>query len=648
MARPRGEGAGSVPPPIRGIVGVRRPAVPPSPVVPPWCAVLSEAEPPTRPSLPVLSGFLRHTPMLAWTTDAEGVFHYGNPAFHHFVGEGREVEGRTLESLFPAAYARVYRENNATVLSTGMPLHTTESSVGGDGRRRTYAVVKFPIDADGGPALVGGMAMELTERLSTQAALEQESTRYHRLISWLGQRFFVYSYRPSDNVPVFVGGDPVGMFGVPREEALRRPFPELIDYHPDDIGPVFDAQRRMLAGDVSDVEGTARILHPTRGWRTLRYHSHAVRDPSGEIVAVDGVLEDVTAEVALEVEREAARRALSARVDDLRRRTSQLALLREMSDLLQVCRSVREGFTMLPGALVPLFPGFSGALYAVDERSGRCRRAATWGALAPTREAFEVSSCWALRRGRATTPPGLVTGTGCAHDGLPPGVGQAFCMPILAQRAVVGLLVLSSATSDEIAAELQDVARSAAEQIGLGLANLQLRETLQLRASTDPLTGLANRRAIDERLPGLLADAVDSGDPVAIVMLDLDHFKRCNDTHGHEAGDHVLASVGAVVRGHVRRVDIACRFGGEELLLVLPGAGRDEAVRWAEELRTSIRGLRLRFEGVSLGPVTASMGVALLPEHGTGALQLIGAADAAMYRAKAAGRDRVAVAGPAA
>jgi diguanylate cyclase (GGDEF)-like protein len=129
--------------------------------------------------------------------------------------------------------------------------------------------------------------------------------------------------------------------------------------------------------------------------------------------------------------------------------------------------------------------------------------------------------------------------------------------------------------------------------------------------------------------------------PLSVIMVDVDHFKRFNDDHGHDAGDALLAELGRVLRGHVRVEDVPCRVGGEEFAIVLPGAAAKDALRRAEDLREAARRLRIVHRGVSLGAVSMSLGVAAFPEHGSAADGLLRAADGALYRAKREGRDRV-------
>ena len=179
-----------------------------------------------------------------------------------------------------------------------------------------------------------------------------------------------------------------------------------------------------------------------------------------------------------------------------------------------------------------------------------------------------------------------------------------------------------------------------AENVSLALANLRLRDTLRELAMADPLTGLANRRQLEGVLKTQLAQAERQDQPLSVLMLDIDHFKRFNDAFGHEAGDTVLREVAAVLKHATREKGYAFRYGGEEFLLVMPELDADQAAARAEEIRSRIAALELTHNGGDLGPITASIGVATAPAQCTFD-RLTQAADAAVYRAKSLGRDRV-------
>ena len=172
----------------------------------------------------------------------------------------------------------------------------------------------------------------------------------------------------------------------------------------------------------------------------------------------------------------------------------------------------------------------------------------------------------------------------------------------------------------------------------------QRTEELRQQAMRDPLTGLFNRRYLAETLPREIYRALREEKPLAVVMIDLDHFKRFNDQWGHEAGDAVLIGVAAALLDGLRASDIGCRYGGEELLVVMPGADAEEAIRRISTIAEQSRMVGARVMGRELDSITFSAGVATVPDHGNNAEMLIRAADRALYMAKETGRDRIVVA----
>ena len=171
-------------------------------------------------------------------------------------------------------------------------------------------------------------------------------------------------------------------------------------------------------------------------------------------------------------------------------------------------------------------------------------------------------------------------------------------------------------------------------------ANLQLRD----RAVRDALTGVHNRGYLEESLAREEARARRSGQPLGVLMIDIDHFKRCNDTWGHAAGDAVLRAVGQYVLSLTRGEDIFCRYGGEEFVLIMVDSTARAAWERAEALREGVRGLQVEHDNQRIGPITLSIGVAMIPDHAADGQGALKAADDALYRAKQAGRNRVVMA----
>lgn len=322
-------------------------------------------------------------------------------------------------------------------------------------------------------------------------------------------------------------------------------------------------------------------------------------------------------------------------------------LLARMTQRMQACDNLADLLAIARRFAPQIAPTLAGRLYLLDSGSGALGAACEWFGPKASVDAFAPSACWALRRGQPHRPAGRAVDIPCAH--LDPVDGQlpdTLCLPLTAHGEILGLLYLEprAGTAPEHGGTPSPDVGVLAENIALALANLRLREALQAMAMADALTGLPNRRQLDERLATLRATAAPAHASIACLMLDVDHFKRFNDEFGHDAGDVVLRAVGQALADSTRGAGDAYRFGGEEFTVLLPVAVH-QAVARAEAIRTRIAELDVRHEGKVLGPVTISIGVAAAPEHGA-VDQLIATADAALLRAKRQGRNRVEVAPP--
>jgi len=325
-------------------------------------------------------------------------------------------------------------------------------------------------------------------------------------------------------------------------------------------------------------------------------------------------------------------------------RSQRLAVTAEMLQAMDSLIRADELRDVLPAFLPKLLPGSGGAVYLYRNSRDFLQRVAVWGGADHHPDLVNPADCWALRFGRAHAAA-PEDGLRCPHcgDAALQADGTELCVPMITQGEVLGLLVARIPPGADAALE-QAGATAISEQLALGTSNINLREVLRRQSTVDELTGLYNRRYFDETLRRELFRAERKRAALAVVMIDLDHFKRMNDTYGHEAGDLVLRSVGQCLRDGVRRSDIACRYGGEELVVVLPECDAQAAARCAETLRAAIARLVLLHGETPLPPVSASFGVAMWPANGDDAAALLQAADRALYQAKREGRDRVCMA----
>lgn len=320
---------------------------------------------------------------------------------------------------------------------------------------------------------------------------------------------------------------------------------------------------------------------------------------------------------------------------------AEMKLLSRMSNSLQACLTQEEAYTTVRKFMRKLFPNLSGALYMISAAGNLVEASATWGESTISQLVFSPDECWGMRYGQPYMYKNAHSSFGCQH-GSHPLPEESLCLPLVAHGETWGLLYLSSPAPGRLSDDKQHLAKSVSEHVALALANLKLRETLEYNSIRDPLTNLFNRRYMEEFLSQELHRAQRAGHSVGVIMLDVDHFKRFNDTFGHKTGDELLRSLGAFLLASIRGSDIACRYGGEEFTLILPEASLSTTRERAEQLRSEVQHrLASSLELSSNRQVTLSLGVASFPQHGLTAEAIVRAADAALYRAKAEGRDRV-------
>ena len=328
-------------------------------------------------------------------------------------------------------------------------------------------------------------------------------------------------------------------------------------------------------------------------------------------------------------------------VQQLERHGADMAELNRYGGLLLSCGTTDEAVELTTRVLARLLPDAGGTLYRMKASADYAEALAHWGVhVAPSALLVSPSQCWALRRGLLHLGDPCQGGPRCAHIEPPEtGTGVATaCVPLAAQGIQLGFIYLSS--REPQAPAHMALVQSAAEQLSMALHNLHLQERLRVQSIREPLTGLYNRRYLEESLARELARCERRQLPLSLLMLDLDHFKAFNDLHGHDGGDALLAGFGHLLQQHARAEDIACRYGGEEFTLILPEAGATQALACAQRIVDAVRHMRVQHQGRELPAVTVSVGVATwrAGEDGAG---LRRRADMALYRAKHAGRDRV-------
>lgn len=518
-------------------------------------------------------------------------------------------------------------------------------------------VLEFFADAH---QVVGDDLLALMDQAGTQLGRVIERSRAGESLRSSEERVRAIVETASD---AFVGMDEAGvvtdwnrraetMFGWTRAEALGRSVAELII--PPGYRQAHDGGlRRFVATGEGPVLGNRVELSALHRDGTEFPVELTVWSTSSEGQAsFNAFVQDISERARNQAELERAYASISDAVDALERRNREVTLISEMAELLQSCENIEEAYEVVARYGGQLFGGGTGAMYVLAASGNMAEAVASWGdPLADDEAEFLPSACWGLRRGRPHEV-GPAGGLACAHVA---GGDRArtLCIPMVAQSEALGILYVRRGEGDEggeaanAAEPAEDAQRqlalAMAEHLALAMANFRLRARLRSQSIRDPLTGLYNRRYLEESLERELRRAERNACPLSVVSIDIDHFKTFNDTFGHAAGDAVLASVGRLLLENVRGEDFACRIGGEEIVLILPDCSGEFAVERAEQLRILVRSLVVESHGRALGRITISLGVASAPAHGSTAEALLLAADAALYSAKAQGRDRTLV-----
>ncbi|MBO0403164.1 diguanylate cyclase [Enterobacter bugandensis] len=312
-------------------------------------------------------------------------------------------------------------------------------------------------------------------------------------------------------------------------------------------------------------------------------------------------------------------------------------LLARMTQRLQGCENFDDVINVAELFAPNIAPGIAGRLYVFDRDPWQMRCVAQWLSPADDAATFHPDACWAVRRGQSHPPVNGEPDVACYH--LPASQAEsALCVPLIAQGEAIGLLSFQNITPEN--APARAYLELMAEALGLALANQRLRDALLEKALFDPLTGLRNRHHLEDTLHTQMTQAMRNGEPLSCMMIDIDHFKSINDRFGHEAGDQVIKNVATIVQRAAHDGGLAFRYGGEEFLVLLPGAGEAEAHACAQKIYNGVHALSLRYGLTEIGPVDVSIGIASYPEHAQSD-NLLRAADVALYRAKELGRSRI-------
>lgn len=620
-------------------------------------ALRAEAERKLAMERNVLRTVTDNIPDSIFAKDTEGRYLLANKAFATLHGKKSpdELLGKTVFDLFPKERAIALHNDDLQVMRLGgSSLESERTAVDAQGNVKLLETTKVPL-IDRSETVVGivGLHRDITRRKQAEQRLRQSETNLaaaQRIAHFGSVELDIPSIDEPEKKPLRWSDEVFRIFGYEpgRVEVSRQTYFRSI--HPDDRESV----RKALDRAIQEAKPFAidfRVVRPDGTERNILERGDITVDTkTNEPLKLVASIQDVTDRVQAEIQLHKANQELAERVQELEQRSREINLLSEMGSRLQSCNKAEEAYIEISSVAEQLFPKWSGELCITSPSRTAVETVAHWGRTPDGERVFAPDDCWALRRGQPQSFRRGEKASSCRHVDLK-DVTESLCVPFMAQGEALGIVSLQriagrdqQESAPRFSGESERrLAAVLAEQVALALGNLRLRESLRNQSICDPLTGLFNRRYMEESLEREFSRAIRNKSAVAIIMMDLDHFKRFNDTFGHQAGDALLRAFGDLLKRSTRGQDIACRYGGEEFAIVLSDANVDGAHRRAEILRGQVKQLGVEYAGQLLGTVSISIGVALYPDHGTTIGDVLRASDQALYCAKREGRDRVSV-----
>lgn len=471
--------------------------------------------------------------------------------------------------------------------------------------------------------------------------LKESVTLMEKVADLTPNILYVYDLEKKYNIYAnrFIGE----IFGYTREEVDEmnlQLFDRLI--HPEDLDLVAQHHQKCLTLRQDEyLEIEYRMKDRFGQWHWLHSKDTVFeRNQVGKPTQILGITQDISETKKIQAEAVKLNQQLAEQISTLELWHKVRIELGKMNEFLQACLTIDEAKLVLSDLLPILFPHTHGAVYLMNNSKNLLNAIAVWG-LSHSDNNFEPNECWSLRRSNPHLVKSAASGLSCTHVRHPNSWTPTLCQPMIAKGKTLGMLYLRFDALATVNESVRELAETVAQNIAMSVANLTLQEELRYQSLRDPLTGLFNRRYLQESLAKEIERARRKQNFIGVMMLDIDYFKRFNDTYGHSAGDRILQKVASYLISEIRQYDIACRYGGEELILVMPDASIEDIVVRAEEIRLGVNKLRLEHKGQNLGSICISIGVSCFPDDGVNTDDLINAADKALYQAKKEGRNCV-------
>ena len=471
--------------------------------------------------------------------------------------------------------------------------------------------------------------------------LKESTILMEKVANLIPNILYIYDLEKKYNVYAnrFVG-EILGYSPKEIEEMNVQLFDKLI--HPEDTNIVAQHHQQCLTlGQDKYLELEYRMKDRFGQWHWLHSKDTVFeRNEAGKPTQILGITQDISETKQIQEESTLLNQQLAEKVATLEIWHEERVKLGQMNEFLQACLTIEEAELVLLDLLPKLFPQTHGAVYLMNNSNNCLNAIAAWG-LPHSDNNFEPDRCWALRRGNVHLVNSAVSDLYCTHTEHESCSSPTLCQPMIAKGKTLGMLHLRFDNFHKIDELVRELAETVAQNIAMSFANLTLQEELRYQSLRDPLTGLFNRRYLQESLEKEIDRANRKQQFIGLMMLDIDYFKRFNDTYGHSAGDYVLQMVANYLMSETRNYDTACRYGGEELILVMSDASIEDTVIRAEEVRSGINKLQLQHDGKNLESISVSIGISCFPDDSIEADGLIRVADQALYAAKEAGRNCV-------
>lgn len=410
--------------------------------------------------------------------------------------------------------------------------------------------------------------------------------------------------------------------------------------YPDDVKSSLDTMHQLLAGEIKIAHSEKRYARKDGSIIWAMVGVSLLRDNEGNPLHFISQIIDVTDRIQIEKKMNELNRQTLATLNELKQVEHEENLLNKLNGLLQLCLTLEETYPGISLIAQEIFPELSGALSIFNKSTQNMETTIQWGKDQLLQSYFLPIDCLAIRGGSVIIvddPKKFILSANFIS--LPQGgyIG----LPLIVQKDIVGVIHLFAPAGEVTSKHQQDLSITFSNIIKLALANINLRESLLELSLHDPLTGLFNRRYVNETLSRELIRIEREKNKLCVAMLDIDDFKKFNDTSGHDAGDEVLKHIGSLLKKTFRGSDIPCRFGGEEFLVIMPTSDLKSAVNRMNQFRTKIKNDSLLFKGRLLPKIAISIGVSEAPLHGKNVEDIIKAADEALYVAKETGKDKV-------